>query len=161
MQDIASNPAATLAEELAAGRSLLQLLKDEQELLIKADVDGLNKATEEKSRLVGTMGELALRRHRSLAAAGHPASESGMQDWLNSLKDPKAGQQIRQTWSTLIELGSLAKELNRTNGMLIGQHMARTQNALYVLQGGQQGEQLYGPNGQATGPGGGRTLVVG
>lgn len=157
MHSSASNPADTLGEELGAGRALLQLLKDEQELLVNADVDGLNKAIEEKGKLVAKMGELARARHRSLAAAGYEASEAGMQNWLKGQKS----QQIHQNWTSLIELAQLARELNRTNGMLIGQHMARTQTALNVLQGAPEGGGMYGPQGQATGAGGGRRLGVG
>jgi flagella synthesis protein FlgN len=157
MHTHAANPADTLAEELGAGRALLQLLQSEQELLINADVDGLNKAIEEKGKLVAKMGELAQRRHRSLGAAGFEASEVGMQTWLKGQKS----KQAQQSWTSLIELAQLAKELNRTNGMLIGQHMARTQGALNVLQGPPEGGNLYGPDGQAKGAGGGRRLVVG
>ena len=158
MHTPAANPTDTLAEELGAGRALLQLLKSEQELLVNADVDGLSKATEEKGKLVMKMGELAQRRHRCLAAAGFDASEAGMQTWL---KRQKSTQQAQQSWTSLIELAQLAKELNRTNGMLINQHMARTQTALNVLQGPPEGGNLYGPDGQAKGSGGGRRLVVG
>lgn len=157
MHTSAPSPADTLTEELGAGRALLQLLKGEQELLVNADVEGLNKAIEEKSKLVVRMGELAKHRHRSLAAAGFDASEAGMQNWLKGHKS----QQTRQNWTSLIELAQLAKELNRTNGMLINQHMARTQTALNVLQGPSDGGNLYGPNGQAKSAAGGRRLVVG
>lgn len=154
----AISPATTLVEELGAGRALLQLLKTEQDLLVNADVEGLNRAMSEKSQLVTKMSELALRRHRTLAAAGFEASEAGMQSWL---KGQKTAQQAHQSWTSLIELAQLAKELNRTNGMLINQHMSRTQSALNVLQGAPEGGALYGPNGQATGPASGRRLVVG
>lgn len=154
------NPADTLGDELAAGRTLLELLKSEQELLINADVDSLNRAIEEKGKLIARMAECAQRRHRSLAASGFEASETGMQNWLKGQKSVQA-QTIQQSWTSLIELAQLAKELNRTNGMLIGQHMTRAQTALKVLQGAPEGGALYGPNGQATGSGSGRRLVVG
>lgn len=162
MQTIASNPAETLSEELGVGRTLLQLLKNEQELLINADVDGLDQAIEEKGKLVAKMTELALRRHRNLAAAGFEAGEAGMQTWFKSQKaNQPSVRQMQQSWDGLIEVARQAKELNRTNGMLIGQHMARTHGALNVLQGVPEGGNLYGPDGQATGSVGGRRLVVG
>ncbi|HVL75904.1 MAG TPA: flagellar protein FlgN [Noviherbaspirillum sp.] len=158
MQAFASTPAQTLSEELAAARALLKLLNDEQELLVQADVDGLNRALEEKGSLVAKMGELAMRRYRHLTDAGFDGSEAGMQSWLNSRKPAGTAQ---QDWAALLELARQGKELNRTNGMLIGQHMARTQSALNVLQGAPEGGQMYGPNGQATTAAGGRRLVVG
>ena len=158
MPTCAPLPADTLGDELAAGRALLQLLKDEQDLLVSADVDRLAVAIEEKGKLVARMTELALRRYGQLTAAGFDGSESGMQAWLQQRK-PAA--RIAQDWAALVETAQLAKELNRSNGMLIGQHMARTQSALNVLQGAPEGGQMYGPNGQATGAAGGRKLVVG
>jgi flagella synthesis protein FlgN len=156
MQKPASNPGDSLNEELAAGAALLQLLKQEQEYLIQADLDGLTAVTQEKNKKVARMTELALARHRSLAAAGHSADESGMQGWIKTAP-PDTGK----TWQDLLTLARDAKELNRTNGLLIGQHMSRNQNALNVLQGSQGGGTMYGPTGQTTSSGSSRTLVVG
>lgn len=156
MQNLGNSPADGLGEEFNAGKALLQLLKQEQELLISADVDALTKVTEEKTKMIARMGELAQRRHRNLAAAGFEASESGMQKWLKNAA-PAAGK----SWNELLDLTRQAKEQNRVNGMLIGQHMARTQNALNVLQGTPQGGNLYGPNGQAASKSSSRKLVVG
>jgi flagella synthesis protein FlgN len=156
MQKPANNPGDSLNEELAAGAALLQLLKQEQEYLIQADLDGLTAVTQEKNKKVARMTELALARHRSLAAAGHSADESGMQAWIKTAP-PDTGK----TWQDLLTLARDAKELNRTNGLLIGQHMSRNQNALNVLQGSQGGGTMYGPTGQTTSSGSSRTLVVG
>lgn len=155
MQKSASSPSDSLGEEFSAGKALLQLLKTEQELLIQADVDGLARLTEDKAKTVARMSELALRRHRSLAAAGFEASEAGMQNWV------KGKSLAEKSWNELLEVGRQAKEQNRVNGMLITQHMARTQNALKILQGTPQGGNLYGPDGQSTSQSSRRTLVVG
>lgn len=151
-----NGPATSLGEEIGAGKALLQLLKQEQEHLIKADLDGVTVVAEEKAKTVARMTELALQRHRSLAAAGFEASEAGMQNWIR-----KADAAAGKSWNELLDIAREAKELNRTNGLLIGQHMARNQNALNVLQGTPQGASLYGPDGQATSKSTSRTLVVG
>lgn len=156
MQNPDRNPGDSLNEELAAGNVLLQLLKQEQEHLIQANLEGLTAAVEEKTRTVARMTELALTRHRSLGAAGFSADESGMLAWVKTAP-PEAGK----AWNDLLNLARDAKELNRTNGLLIGQHMSRNQNALSVLQGNQGGGTMYGPTGQTTSSGGSRTLVVG
>lgn len=156
MQTSGSSPAASLGEEINAGNTLLQLLKQEQEHLINADLEGLTSTTEEKAKQVARMTELALLRHRTLAAAGFEASEAGMQNWIGN-----AGAAAGKHWNELLDIARQAKELNRTNGLLIGQHMARNQNALNVLQGAPQGGSLYGPDGQATSPSTSRKLVVG
>lgn len=158
MQNFGNTPAESLGEELNAGNTLLQLLKQEQEHLINADLEALTKVTEEKAKVVARMTELAQRRHRALGAGGFDASESGMQEWLNSRA---ASPAIGKFWKELLDLAQQAKELNRTNGLLIGQHMARNQSALNVLQGNPQGGTMYGPNGQSTTQPSSRRLVVG
>lgn len=156
MHNPVRNPGDSLDEELAAGNFLLQLLQQEQEHLIQANLEGLTAAIDEKTKTVARMTELALARHRCLGAAGFSADETGMLAWVKS-----APTEAGRTWNALLDLAREAKELNRTNGLLIGQHMSRNQNALSVLQGSQGGGTMYGPTGQTTSSGGSRTLIVG
>lgn len=152
------SPAHNLTQELEAARSLLQALQQEQAHLIDADVDGVAKMTEEKSRIVVRMSELAKQRHLALASAGFDATESGMQAWINA-QPPQAN--AGKTWTELLELSKSAKEQNRVNGLLIAQHLSRNQSALNILQGNAQGGAIYGPDGQSTTKIGSRRLVVG
>jgi len=149
-----NSPARQLQEELRTARTLLELLKQEQAQLVAADIDALNALTEEKTRLVTRMSELATDRHHALAATGFAASEAGMQAWLEP-------EEARQAWQNLLELARAAKEVNRSNGLLIGKHLTRNQSALNVLKGGPQGQTLYGPNGQSSVTAAGRGLAIG
>jgi flagella synthesis protein FlgN len=158
MQKSGISPAERLGDEFSSGQVLLRVLQQEQELLINADIDGLTSLTEEKTKAVARMNELAQHRHRSLATAGFDASESGMQEWVTS---PAGAPAVGKVWNALLDLARQAKELNRVNGMLISQHMARNQSALNVLQGTPQGGNMYGPNGQAAPRSSSRKLVVG
>jgi flagella synthesis protein FlgN len=141
-----NNPANSLQEETRTARSLLELLKKEQEQLIAADIDAISALTEEKSKLVAQLSELATRRYNALASAGYDAQESGMQAWLKNQPNPG----ISQSWKELIGFAQAAKEANRVNGLLIGKHLTRNQQALNVLKGGAQGQTFYGPNGQSS-----------
>jgi flagella synthesis protein FlgN len=158
MHSFGNSPADSLQEELKATRQLLQLLKQEQAYLIEANVDGLAALTEEKAKIVARMSELARWRHNALAAVGFAAKEEGMQKWL---KSPAANFTAGDAWKELLALAQAGKNLNRTNGLLIGRHMARNQAALNVLQGGAQGGALYGRDGQTTTKSAARGLVVG
>lgn len=151
-------PGATLADEQQAANSLLQLLRQEQAALVDADVERLSNLTGEKARLAAQMSQLAKQRHALLGAAGFDASEAGMQDWLNSARASAADG---KAWSALLALVQEANELNRVNGLLIGQHIARNQAALNILQGNAENGGMYGPNGQAANKVGSRRLVVG
>ncbi len=158
MQALGDRLVHSLREELNAANALLQLLKQEQAQLIDANVDALATVTEEKAKIVARMTELAQNRHRALAAAGFEASEAGMQAWA---KGSTALLAASQSWDELLNISRQAKEQNRLNGLLIGQHMARNQTALNILQGSPQGGPLYGPNGQSTSQASRRKLVVG
>jgi flagella synthesis protein FlgN len=140
------NPAASLNDESLATRALIDLLKKEQAQLVAADIAGLPALMEEKTKVVSQLSELATRRHNALAAAGFEPKESGMQAWLASA----AAVTAAKAWKELISLAQTAKELNRVNGLLIGKHLTRNQQALNVLGLGNQGNAFYGPNGQST-----------
>src|SRR3990167_8903191 len=146
MDKFGTGPAHSLNEEQQEANRLLQVLKQEQALLIGADIDQLAALTEQKAKIVARMTELASGRHRALGAAGFDAAESGMKAWLARAPAPSA---IAKSWNELLELARAAKEMNRTNGVLINRQMTRNQDALSVLQGNRQGGNLYGPNGQS------------
>jgi flagellar biosynthesis protein FlgN len=152
------NPADSLSHEHEAVRLLTQLLQQEQEYLIAADIDGIANLTEPKAKAAARMAELAAWRHSALAAAGCEASEDGMQSWLATSGVSKT---TSQSWHELIELAKVAKEINRVNGTLIGKQMVRNQNLLNILQhGSAQGDNVYGPNGQTAGKSAGRHIIA-
>ena len=123
-------PLDNLREEEQIMAALLELLKQEQQLLVTADIDGLPAVTSKKTALIAQMTLLSAQRHRALGKAGFPAEEAGMEAWIAASAD----QQIAQAWKLLLEHTREAKELNRVNGMLINKQMGHTQGALQALQ---------------------------
>jgi len=152
-----ATPAATLKEEYQLTQQLIELLKQEQAHLIKADIEGLMAVTGEKAKAASHMSELTNRRYRNLANAGFAPKEGGMREWLESAA---SHGDAADCWQELLKLARSAKSLNNTNGLLITKHMARNQKALNVLQGGRS-NNFYGPNGQSTATIRSRGLVVG
>ena len=157
MDSFGTNPAGSLSEENKAARTLLQLLKQEQDLLVAAKTDGLTAVTEEKAKIVARMSELATLRHQALAASGFESTETGMNAWL----EQAASNTIRSSWTELLALALSAKEMNRVTGMLITQHVVRNQVALNALKAAPQGGNFYGPDGQAKIHTSMRGLVIG
>ena len=155
MSQAQHSPAASLADELESARELLACLQQEQSHLIQADIAALAVCAERKNTLVGRMTALAQARMTSLVSAGHPATEAGMLAWL-------AGQQdaVREDWQALLSLAASGKELNRTNGLLIHQHMNRNQLGLQALRGSGQ-PAVYGRDGQQNIRTSGRSFVAG
>jgi flagella synthesis protein FlgN len=152
-------PNQTLAAEHELIASLVELMKQEQQVLVAADADALAALMPPKSQLVQQLAALAAQRHAALGAAGYAASEHGMEPWLTDNGAPDA----RAQWEHLLELTAQAKELNRVNGMLINKHMAHNQTVLQALRtpvGGAAAE-VYGPGGQTLGGGPSKRFVVG
>lgn len=159
---LTASPADSLLQEQQAARTLIDLLQQEQALLIGADIEGLTMVTERKGPVIAQMSELAIKRHRLLATAGHAASEAGMRTWIDARTTGKLTQSAAvSAWTALLAMARQAQEINRINGVLISSHMARNQGALNVLRVQTSGGNFYGPDGQASGRGMGRGLVVG
>jgi flagella synthesis protein FlgN len=161
MTQAIANPAHTLDDELAGARRLLALLQQEKQHLLDADVERLEHLSGEKAAVVAHLFELATRRNNDLRACGYRGAREDMQAWLDSIptSDPGFGA-VRKRWADLLEVTGSAKELNRINGLLIGTHMARNQNALNALLAVSDTGNLYGPNGQPGKSGLGRGIVA-
>jgi flagellar biosynthesis protein FlgN len=140
------SPMDSLREEQRVITSLLEVLKQEQQYLISADIDALTALTPAKSALVNDMAVLASQRHSALGAAGFKPEEAGMEAWLAASGD--AGAQ--QFWQQVLDQTREAKELNRMNGALINKHLSHTQGALQALRPQSPAPNMYGPTGQTT-----------
>lgn len=140
-----ASPGAGLAQEIALAEQLVATLERESERLIAADSEGMTALLLEKTRLVNSMTEQALARHRALGVAGYPAGEEGMQAWTARLSPDSPSV---KAWAGLLKLARLAKELNQTNGVLITRQMARNQFALHSLSSTVTDNRTYGPKGQ-------------
>ena len=137
---------------------LVAALQQEQMLLSgNGDADEIPNVIGEKAKIVAEMAGLADQRHKLLAALGFPASENGMQNWL----DQHGADADKKLWDELFELAQSAREINRVNGLLVGKQMAINQNALKILQGRSGGGSFYGPDGSSSVRTSGRPLGVG
>ncbi len=149
------SPANSMAQELVSSRELLECLQQEQSHLIQADIAALALGAQRKNALVARMATLAQTRTQALAAAGHAATDAGMLAWLTV--QPQA---VRDDWQALLAVAAAGKEQNRTNGLLIHQHLNRNQGALQALRGGTQ-PAVYGRDGQQNVQTSGRSFVAG
>jgi flagella synthesis protein FlgN len=142
-------PLNSLREEQQIMASLLDLLRQEQHLLVTAEIDGLPALTTRKTALVTQMTLLSAQRHRSLGKCGYAAEEAGMDTWIAASGD--ARDESSALWQALLKHTREAKELNRINGMLINKQMAHAQDALQALSPqGTPANNFYGPGGIST-----------
>ena len=143
---MSASPMISLREENKVMAALLDILKQEQNHLVSADIDALSSLTTEKSALVAQMAQLSQARNAALGAAGFPAREAGMDSWIAASGEAEAGP----LWQALLATTQEARELNRINGMLIGRHMQYTQGALQALRPPQTAPSVYGPSGHTS-----------
>lgn len=150
-------PAHSIIEEEAlALRDFLELLKYEERALVDADALALQSLAAAKSATVARLNDIGLRRKKLVAQAGVLPTAKGIASWLES--QPHAAQ-LRQTWTKVLEAASAARELNRTNGLLIKTRLRETQQALDILLAGGSSGTLYGPDGQTQASAARRSLV--
>ena len=142
-------PLNSLREEAHIMATLLDVLRQEQQLLVAADMEGLPAVTTRKTALVTQMTLLSAQRHRSLGKCGFPAEEAGMDAWIAA--SGAARDESATLWSALLQHTRDAKELNRLNGMLINKQMGHTQGALQALRPkNAPANNFYGPGGIST-----------
>ena len=84
-----------LRDEQRLITSLVELMQQEQQFLVKADSGGLETITAQKLAMVQHMAVLAGQRHLALGAAGFAAGEAGMEPWLAACRDPHPGRAER------------------------------------------------------------------
>ena len=146
MNGATTTPMHSLKAEHTLIISLREVLLQEQNLLVAADIDKLDPLTSRKAELINEMALTANQRHRSLAAAGFARGEAGMEAWLAA----HGSEADKLLWHDVLDQTREAKELNRLNGMLINKQLSHTQAALNTLRPPSQAGAVYGPSGRTT-----------
>lgn len=126
-----SPPRTDLTDHLRAERDVArrfnEVLRAEQQALIEGQVDALSDFAQQKAGLVQQSTQLAQARQRSLAGAGLPAGRPGVEAWV------AAHPAARTIWADLVRHASDARQINRTNGVLIGLRLEHVTQALAAL----------------------------
>lgn len=142
----------TLSAERGAFADFIDLLEREQNILKAGSPTELPAAVAEKDQLAEKLAALAAQRNRLLDACGKPHDRPGIE--ALSAENPDTFKPLADAWDEIVNLAARAKELNRVNGALISLRMQYNERILEVLS--PPGTSLYGPDGQATAPGGRR-----
>ena len=139
------SPGQCMEQELHLTEQLVEALRQEESALLGNNIDLLQSSTQAKSRLVSEFFAAYRRRLASLAEVGLRPDDSSMLQWLQDAGDIHA----RSLWDELLRQLAQARELNRTNGLMINQMSARNLAAIQVLRPAGS-NSLYGPGGQRT-----------
>ncbi len=107
------------------------LLRDEQQTLVRGELEPLGSYAEAKSKCLFELTRLGEQRHRLLRERGLQCDDAGMQRLLREHVDHP--DLPRAAWQQIIDLAKSAKHLNEINGTLIGTRLNSTQRALSVI----------------------------
>ncbi|MFA5371049.1 MAG: flagellar protein FlgN [Sideroxydans sp.] len=142
----------TIETERDALRSFVALLEREQQILLAPDTAPLLELVSEKTRMAETLSTSSKQRQQHF-----PAEPSAIEPWLG-----KNAPVAISAWHDLLRLAAHASQLNQSNGGLIQVRLRYNQQALHALiSASQQAAGIYGPNGQPSMVGSGRTLGSG
>ncbi len=145
----------TLNEEINRLKEFIGLLEREQDLLKQGDTESLLPLIETKTSLANSLAAFAQARAEQLNRLGLDTGRAGMEAWL--ARNDQGGK-LREAWQTLLDLAAQARNLNITNGKLIGLHMQHNQQAFNALMSATNRAMTYGPDGQQQTGLGGRIL---
>ncbi|GAB3390867.1 flagella synthesis protein FlgN [Azotobacter armeniacus] len=132
-----------LATQQQTLRRFIGLLEEEQQALIKADIDGrrLTGLATTKQTLLAELEHLENQRSNAQIKLGYGAGRRGAEQAALD-----AG--CLPAWQRLLELATHAQLLNRLNGDTIRNRLGHNQRILNFLHEA-AGHSLYGPDGRS------------
>ena len=144
---------SSLHSERDVMRSFVALLENEQQCLLDDQTEQLFELADGKTRIVSQLEGLGKARRQYQTEHGAGSEADDMELWLKN----HAAHEL-PVWIEIRKLASRAQQLNHTNGEMIRVKLRHNQQALAILHNAAQNASLYGPDGQPTLPGKGRTL---
>jgi len=152
-----TDPAESLAVEVAGYLSLLELLRAEQEALCVADADALGQIAQAKLAQVYALQALGAERTHTLRDAGLDADAAGMRALLARCAQSEGA---REQWDTLVSLAADAQRQNALNARLASTQQRHVDRAIAALWNAAGCESTYGADGRSRHHASPRTLVA-
>lgn len=142
MAQVPLAPTLHLVLEHEATRRFVDILQREQFALQQVDVSSLDSLTQEKTRQLEQLAELADARRGWLTLHGYSTDREGMESALHDHPD------VNAIWKDLLGLAETAVQMNKINGLLIDRHLRYNQQNLRIVRAAIQPVNLYGSDGQ-------------
>lgn len=133
-----------LRAEIEGFEALNRVLEDEHAALIGTDADRLLSLSQDKTRAVQRLAELARVRGSTLRAVALDPRAGDFRMRLEEQPD-----EVASLWGTLVSIADRARERNRGNGDLLSSRMAHNRAALETLGAAARRHSVYGPDGQS------------
>jgi len=135
-----------LQEEVEAFRSLRDLLTEEQEALVRDDVETIRSAAERQERVAEEIRLIEARRLHVVRSIG---GRCGLRDdpltltRISGLCEKEDGERMRAMRGELLDLHADIRQKNRNNALLIRHAMRYVDRTLQLLKGGDGSNRVY------------------
>lgn len=149
--------AAALQAERDALAAFVDLLRGEEQFLVRGDAEGVAALASDKAARIEQLSLLGAQRNERLAMNSLAASADGMLTWLR--RNPELTATVGELWQDLLAQAETARQINQNNGLMIDSRLQQTRLKLAVLQSGAASEGVYRPDGHLRPLSGARSLI--
>ncbi len=149
--------AALLAHEVAALDELAGMLEREHPIIVANDVDTLDKALEERQKVIVRIAQIESERGGLCRAHGKSADRTGLGQ-LIAWCDPRGT--LRAPLTAFSKSALRCRQLNDKNGALVIARLKRVEKMLGTLTGRPPETPTYGPKGLYDAPRSQRLLAI-
>jgi flagellar biosynthesis/type III secretory pathway chaperone len=146
-----------LQDELTVLAELEKLLGDEQEVLLKNDMDAFERSSKARQTCMGELVRLEDERRSLCRMLGRSPDLQGLENLLTWC-DP--ARTLRPKWAECGMRAKRCRDLNDRNSMLVTGRLHRVQGLLNILTGQAKPPETYGRRGAYASPVAGRVLKV-
>jgi len=141
-----NNITQLIDNDLTGYRRLLELLREERQLLVKREFEAFTQLLATKHELLGVLDANNQARIGLLLAHALPADKEGLKTLFAGLEGEQPELAARD-WKLVNELVDQCTQLNDINARIAHRAQATTHQILNMLRGDSAGFSLYGKNG--------------
>ena len=128
-------------------QQLLDILKQEHEALLAADIDALERVTASKNQVLAAQLDAESTRHRVLSQSSFDSTDEGLRQLIAKCDNR---EQLNDSVSRLNSLTQQCRANNRINGRLIMQKQEHARGALNVIRQTSNTASTYSGQGKTT-----------
>lgn len=148
----------SLQQDIENADTLLATILTERDALASNDAEKLQAVAKTKQELAAHLEANSRARDELLQQDNIATGASGIESYISQL-DETEHSMVDDSWKKLQQLLEKCREQNRMNGRLIDTSQRRIQQAIALLHGQPQDEELYGRGGKPVSANSGHSLT--
>ena len=147
--------ASLLSNEIDCLQKLLNILKQEYDALLNADIEAIEQATAAKNQALAAQAATTQSRRNMTIQASFSGTNEGLQQLIATCENQ---QELSASFSQLTSLAQQCQATNRSNGRLILQKQQQARGALDIIRQTDTNTPTYSGQGMTTASQDTRTL---